>query len=140
MSISSFISHSEDETRRFAAEFAASLQGNEKICLHGPFGAGKTTFVKGFVEAFQIPSNDVMSPTFTLVREYGSGKKIFHVDLYRLENEEQIFEAGIYELLAGEDLVIVEWADRLKRFYPEPCVQIHLAHQAAEIRIIEVNR
>lgn len=81
-----------------------------------------------------------MSPTFTLVREYGSGKKIFHVDLYRLENEEQIFEAGIYELLAGEDLVIIEWADRLKRFYPELCVQIHFAHQDANTRVIEVNR
>jgi tRNA threonylcarbamoyladenosine biosynthesis protein TsaE len=96
--------------------------------------------VKGFVEAFQVPSQDVMSPTFTLVREYGSEKKIYHVDLYRLENEEQIFEAGIYELLASDDLVIVEWADRLKRYHPEQCIEIHFSHQDTDGRVIEVNR
>src|SRR5262245_10332909 len=99
VTISNFISRSEDETKSFASKFAASLKGNEKVCLEGPLGAGKTTFVQGFVEAFQISPRDVVSPTFTLVREYGSEKKIYHVDLYRLDNEEEIFESGIYELL-----------------------------------------
>lgn len=138
MSISKFISHSESETRKIAGDFAATLQGNEKICLEGPFGSGKTTFVQGFVEAFGISPRDVVSPTFTLVREYGSQKKIYHVDLYRLENEQEIFEAGILELLNSEDLVLVEWADRLKRYYPHPSIQILFEHYGVETRLIQI--
>src|SRR5262245_2189272 len=99
VSISKFISDFEDSTRRFAAEFAKSLQGNEKICLVGSLGAGKTTFVRGFVEGFGLSSKQVASPTFTLVREYGPDPRIFHVDLYRFDKEDEIFEAGIYDLL-----------------------------------------
>ena len=130
---------SEDETKKIRSQFAASLKGNEKVCLEGPLGAGKTTFVQGFVEAFHIPPRDVVSPTFTLVREYGSDKKIYHVDLYRLDNEEEIFESGIYELLTGDDLVLIEWADRLKRFYPKPSVRIQFSHLEPEVRSIQVD-
>lgn len=105
----------------------------------GPFGAGKTTFVKGFVEAFHVDSDDVVSPTFTLVREYGSTRKLYHVDLYRLDKEDEIFEAGIFELLTGDDLVLVEWADRLKRYYPEPSVRILFAHQNQDTRVIQIS-
>src|ERR1043165_523174 len=87
---SKFISQSEEDTRSFARQFAQTLSGNEKICLIGPFGAGKTTFVRGFVSAFGVDSRSVQSPTFTLVREYGTKKKIYHVDLYRLEKENDI--------------------------------------------------
>src|ERR1041384_1314617 len=73
---STFISQSEEDTRSFAREFAQKLRGDEKICLIGPFGAGKTTFVRGFVSAFGVDSRSVQSPTFKLVREYGNAKKI----------------------------------------------------------------
>lgn len=135
---SSFISHSEEETRRFAAEFARSLNGSEKICLIGPFGAGKTVFVRGFVESFGISSSEVMSPTFTLVREYGSTPKIFHVDLYRLDKEEDIFEAGIYEILTSDELVLIEWADQLKRYKPHPAITIRFSHLTDNERLIEI--
>lgn len=81
-----------------------------------------------------------MSPTFTLVREYGSGKKIYHVDLYRLEKEEEIIEAGIHELLLSDELVLIEWADRLERHYPPDALNIHFAHGDAAERLIEVER
>ena len=137
MSTSKFISHSEEETRSFAADFARRLSGNEKICLTGPFGAGKTTFVRGFVSAFGMDSRQVQSPTFTLVREYGDVKKIYHVDLYRLEKENDIFEAGIYELLGTEELVLVEWADRLNQYFPKDCIVIHFSHVNGDQRILE---
>jgi tRNA threonylcarbamoyladenosine biosynthesis protein TsaE len=137
-SYSSFISQSEQETRNIAARFAGSIQGNEKICLFGPLGSGKTSFVRGFVESFGISPSEVSSPTFTLVREYGKQNKIYHVDLYRFDNEEEIFEAGIYELLTGDDLVLVEWADRLKRYYPEGAIRIDFAHAGETRREIRV--
>jgi tRNA threonylcarbamoyladenosine biosynthesis protein TsaE len=139
VSISTFVSHSDSETRRFASQFASQLKGNEKICLIGPLGAGKTTFVRGFVEGFNIPSGDVQSPTFTLVREYGTSPKIYHIDLYRFDKEEDIFEAGIYELLTGDELVIVEWADKLTRYYPHPSIRIEMKHSGEQAREIVVN-
>jgi tRNA threonylcarbamoyladenosine biosynthesis protein TsaE len=139
VSISKFISHSEQETRSIAMEFAGKLRGDEKICLIGPFGSGKTTFVRGFVSAFGLDSRKVQSPTFTLVREYGKRKKIYHVDLYRLEKESEIFEAGIHELLGTDELVLIEWADRLENFSPDPCILIRFSHQEDETRLIEID-
>jgi tRNA threonylcarbamoyladenosine biosynthesis protein TsaE len=136
---STFVSHSDAETRRFATQFANQIKGHEKICLIGPLGAGKTTFVRGFVEGFNIPAEDVQSPTFTLVREYGNSPKIYHVDLYRFEKEEDIFEAGIFELLTGDELVIVEWADKLSRYYPHPSIRIEMKHSGEQTREIEIK-
>ena len=137
MNTSKFISQSEEETRSIACEFAKTLRGDEKICLVGPFGAGKTTFVRGFVSAFGIDPRKVQSPTFTLVREYGDKKKIFHVDLYRLEKENDIFEAGIHELLGTDELVLVEWADRLHQYLPEQRIEVRFEHGPGTRRQIE---
>lgn len=137
MSTSKFISASEAETRSYAVKLASSLRGNEKICLVGPLGSGKTTFVRGFVEAFGIPSLLVQSPTFTLVREYGSKPKIYHIDLYRLEKEEDIFEAGIFDVLTGDELVLIEWADRLQKYLPRDYITLRFSHGDQNQRIIE---
>lgn len=137
MNTSKFISASESETRSYAAQLASTLHGNEKICLIGPLGSGKTTFVRGFVEAFGIRSSYVQSPTFTLVREYGSKPKIYHIDLYRLEKEEDIFEAGIFDVLTGDDLVLIEWADRLQKYAPHDRITLHFSHGGQNDRIIE---
>jgi tRNA threonylcarbamoyladenosine biosynthesis protein TsaE len=139
VSISTYISHSEQETRQFASDFAKKLKGGEKICLVGPLGAGKTTFVRGFVEAFNFPSADVQSPTFALVREYGVSPRIYHVDLYRLEKEEDIFEAGIYEILSSDELVILEWADNLQKYYPHPSIRIEIDHDGESSRHIRIS-
>lgn len=135
-----FLSSTETYTRKVGREFAKTLRGNEKVCLIGPLGTGKTTFVKGFVEGFGIESQSVMSPTFTLVREYGDKKKIYHVDLYRLEKEEEIFEAGIFDLLSSEELVLIEWADRLVKHFPEDATVVRFIHATESIRIIQIEQ
>ena len=141
MSFLTFISSSERYTQKVAQEFARTLKGDEKICLIGPLGSGKTSFVRGFAQAAGVSPADVMSPTFTLVREYdANGKKLYHVDLYRLEKEDEIFEAGIYDLISRPELVLVEWADRLGKFYPPEAIQIRFAHGAHDLRIIEIDR
>lgn len=139
VNISRFISRSEEETRAIAKDFAGKLRGDEKICLIGPFGSGKTTFVRGFVSAFGLDPREVQSPTFALVREYGESKKIYHVDLYRLDKESEIFEAGIHELLGTDQLVLIEWADRLEKFLPSPCVLVRFSHQDDLTRLIEID-
>ena len=139
MTTSGFISRSEEETRRFAEDFARTIRGDEKICLIGPLGAGKTTFVRGFVHAFGIEKDEVSSPTFTLVREYGKAPKIYHVDLYRLDKEDEIFEAGIFELISGDDLVLIEWADHLDKYFPPRCVVLRFKHVSETERLIDVE-
>jgi tRNA threonylcarbamoyladenosine biosynthesis protein TsaE len=139
VSILSFISSTDDYTRKIAAQFATRLKGGEKISLIGPLGSGKTTFVRGFVEAFGISGDQVMSPTFTLVREYGTTRKIYHVDLYRLEREEEIFEAGIFDLITGPELVLIEWADRLEKHLPQDAITIRFSHLSPTTRMIELG-
>jgi tRNA threonylcarbamoyladenosine biosynthesis protein TsaE len=106
------------------------MTGGEKICLTGPLGSGKTVFVSGFAEAMGVPAGQVASPTFTLVRQYDlpNDRLLLHVDLYRLDSEDEIFEAGILEILEGDSLVLIEWADRLKLFAPDNCIRVEFSH------------
>ncbi len=84
------------------------------VILRGDLGAGKTTLVKGIAEAMGANADDVTSPTFTLVHEYpGKGRKLYHLDLYRLEREEELLALGMEEMEAEPDaLVLAEWGEK----------------------------
>ena len=84
------------------------------VVLRGELGAGKTTLVRGVAQAIGAPTDDVSSPTFTLVQEYrGRKTRLFHLDLYRLEEERELEGIGLWELVDQPDaLVFVEWGDK----------------------------
>jgi len=84
------------------------------VILRGDLGAGKTTLVKGIAQAIGASADDVTSPTFTLVQEYrGTKLKLYHLDLYRLEKDEELLSLGIEEMEAEPDaLVLVEWGEK----------------------------
>ena len=107
------VSHSEDDTAAIAADLARALGPGRVVLLYGQLGAGKTAFVRGFAEGRGIPSDEVSSPTFTLIQEYGGGA-VYHVDLYRLTPEE-VDDLGLEELPERGGVVCIEWADRLPR-------------------------
>ncbi len=89
------------------------------VALAGPLGAGKTVFVKGLAEGFEIDSAGVASPTFVIASEYESGaRRLAHVDLYRLESAAELEAAGFLDLLRPGALVAVEWADRFADALP----------------------
>ncbi|MCC7126008.1 MAG: tRNA (adenosine(37)-N6)-threonylcarbamoyltransferase complex ATPase subunit type 1 TsaE, partial [Acidobacteria bacterium] len=93
-------SHSEDDTRRLAAELAATLEPGTVLLLSGDLGAGKTAFVRGLAQGLGIDPGEVTSPTFTLVHEYRGGRlPLVHVDLYRLDTA-QLDEIGLDDHLA----------------------------------------
>lgn len=96
------------ETEKLAKTFAKSLAGNEIILLNGELGAGKTTFTKSLAKALGV-SDIVTSPTFAFMKEYSGKYKISHYDMYRAENQDELFELGIYDNLTEQGIAIIEW-------------------------------
>lgn len=113
----SFLSDSENDTLNFAKEIANKLKGNEIIVLNGELGSGKTVFMKGIADFFNI-KNDVSSPTFTIVNEYDTPKfKIFHFDVYRIKNSAE-FENSIGTDYFQLGVCIIEWGEIIEDILP----------------------
>jgi tRNA threonylcarbamoyladenosine biosynthesis protein TsaE len=103
------ISESARDTMELAANIAARLKGGETLLLSGRLGAGKTTFTKGLAEALGIKKS-VVSPTFTIIREYGGGRlKLYHIDMYRIEDTAELSELGIEDCFSADSVVVIEW-------------------------------
>lgn len=96
------------ETEELATTFARSLNGDEIILLNGELGAGKTTFTKSLAKALGV-TDIVTSPTFAFMREYYGKYKISHYDMYRAENQDELFELGIYDNLTEHGIAVIEW-------------------------------
>jgi tRNA threonylcarbamoyladenosine biosynthesis protein TsaE len=104
---------SEEETFELARRMAAGFEGREVVLLTGELGAGKTVFAKGIAAGAGVVATErVSSPSFTLVNVYEGKWPVFHIDLYRLEREDEILDLG-WEDYLGEGIVVVEWAERL---------------------------
>ncbi|HEX4342466.1 MAG TPA: tRNA (adenosine(37)-N6)-threonylcarbamoyltransferase complex ATPase subunit type 1 TsaE [Verrucomicrobiae bacterium] len=111
--MATFISHSPAETESLGEGWGREALAGLVIALSGDLGAGKTQLVKGIARGLGVTAR-VHSPTFTLVNEYGGGRlRLFHLDLYRLETQEQIVSVGIEEFLQPDGLAVIEWAERL---------------------------
>jgi tRNA threonylcarbamoyladenosine biosynthesis protein TsaE len=112
--------HNTEETEQFGAELFKSLPSKCLIFLYGELGAGKTTIVRGFLRAAGY-KGVVKSPTYTLVEEYTIGnRKIFHFDLYRVADPEELEWIGIRDYFDQDSVCFIEWPDRGKGFLPEP--------------------
>jgi tRNA threonylcarbamoyladenosine biosynthesis protein TsaE len=107
----SLVTHSEEETSAAGERLATRLAPGAVVLLYGDLGAGKTAFVRGLARGLGASSDDVSSPTFTLMQEYRGRSTLHHVDLYRLKPEE-IGDLGLDELLDGKAVVAIEWAER----------------------------
>jgi len=126
-----FKTRSVEGTLALAERIAEMLPAPKLVILRGEVGAGKTTLVKGVAAALGAAAeDDVTSPTFTIVHEYeGTKVRLFHLDLYRLETEEQIAVLGLDEM-AGYDnaLVLVEWGDRFESIVKRADAEIYIEH------------
>src|SRR5689334_20533313 len=109
---SNILTNSAEETIEAGREIARSLPRRAVVLLIGNLGAGKTTLAKGIVSGLGLADPDeVASPTFTLIHEYGDGL-LYHIDLYRLDTAEQVARLGFDEILSREALVLIEWGER----------------------------
>ncbi len=131
-----YTTNSEEETIALGRKLTeAVLPGQGLVLLTGNLGAGKTTLVKGIAEGLGAAARDeVTSPTFTLIHEYGDPARLFHVDLYRLETAREVLGLGIEELLGRRALVVIEWGDRFVQLWPEERVEIEIERMANDQR------
>lgn len=127
---------SEEDTIRAGRELAADLHG--VVLLSGDLGAGKTTLVRGIVAGIQgTAAQEVSSPTFTLIHDYGAG--VFHVDLYRLDHEREIDTLGLDDIFAEARLVLVEWGEKLGARMPAERTEIRIEQPGEDERLIHIT-
>ena len=116
---------SAQETRDVGCAISRSLRKRDAVILTGELGAGKTTLVQGVARGLDI-DDPIVSPTFTLVREYEGRLPVAHVDVYRLERVQEVVELGLEELGAGEGILLVEWGDVIEELLPADRLRIEL--------------
>ena len=121
-----YISNSLQDTDRIAKEIASTLKGNEVVAMRGGLGVGKTTFTRSFVSAFGV-KDGVHSPTFAIVNEYNGTVSVYHFDMYRVCDEDDLYSTGFYDYL-GKGLIIIEWSENVQEFLPEDSVIIELSY------------
>jgi tRNA threonylcarbamoyladenosine biosynthesis protein TsaE len=133
------ISHSAAQTQRLGMRLGELLQGGELILLDGQLGTGKTTFAQGLAQGMGIDEN-INSPTFTLLKEYSgqsrldtspgaqprTGPALFHFDLYRLDNPEEIVDLGFEDYFFSNGVCVVEWAEKAGLYWPSEHLNIRM--------------
>lgn len=130
--------HSLEETLQFGERIGHDLQRGDVIALFGDLGAGKTALIKGIAHGLGV-TQEVTSPTFTLVHEYTGGRlPLFHIDLYRLDNPEQALAIGIEDYLNGPGATAIEWAEKIESLMPTTAVRIRITVLDDNGRRIEV--
>ncbi len=130
---------SEAETIALGELLAGELPPRGVVLLIGNLGAGKTTLAKGIVNGLGAAApEEVSSPTFTLIHEYGEGR-VYHVDLYRLDEQREVATLGLEEIFDRDGLVLIEWGERFPQIIPAEHTEIHIRALGDEEREIEVT-
>lgn len=130
---------SEAETIALGERIAQALPSRAVVLLIGNLGAGKTTIAKGIVKGLGAAAPDeVSSPTFTLIHEYGGGR-VYHVDLYRLEEAREVATLGLDELFDREAVMLIEWGERFPQLMPDERIEIRLEAASDDARVIDVK-
>ena len=133
-----FHTQSEDETIAAGEKLAAELPPKTVVLLIGNLGAGKTTLAKGIVKGLGgAQPDEVSSPTFTLIHEYSPS--VYHIDLYRLDREDQVATLGLDEIFDRTAVVLIEWGERFLRLMPEERIEIRLRATEENSREIDVR-
>lgn len=113
-----YISHSPEETEKIASSLAKKLKSGDFIAFFGGLGMGKTNFVRGLAKEL-CPDVRVTSPTFSLVNEYIGKLNIYHFDMYRITDSDDLYSTGFYEYLERDGIIAAEWCEMIPEDLPE---------------------
>lgn len=127
-----FIVDSVDKTINLGKKIGHLAHSGDIICLNGDLGSGKTHLTKGIAMGLGI-SDNITSPTFTIVNEYEGRIKLYHFDVYRVNDPDEISEMGFDEYIFGDGVSVIEWSNYIKEIIPEECMSINI------IKIPEIN-
>lgn len=133
------VSNSPEETLAIARALGAALRPGDVVALTGDLGAGKTLFCKGVGEALGIPPDRIVSPTFTIVTEHAGPVPLTHIDVYRLSGAREADEIGMRELLSGDGVCLVEWAEKIEELLPTDCIRVTVTISGDDRREIAVG-
>ncbi len=138
-----FVTKSEKETMRLAEKLCAAIGAGSIVLFTGEMGAGKTAFVRGALRAYGNPSH-VSSPTFALVNDYGGAPHIYHFDMYRVTDENDLYSTGFFDYVGENSILFIEWSENvrayLEAYYAQQIVNVDIQKTERENeRIITVN-
>ncbi len=138
-----FITNSKKETQKLARDFAKTIKAGDVIALFGDLGSGKTTFAQGLASGLGIKKK-VMSPTFIFMRSYPIvlhkiPVTLHHLDLYRGQDEKDFKSLGLNEIFTQDSIVVLEWADRIKRILPKKRIDIFFEIKNEQKRKIKIQ-
>ena len=119
-----------DNIQEIAKEVWKFIQSSRVLAFHGAMGAGKTTFIHALCDVKNV-RDTVGSPTFSIINEYafsenGKEKRIYHIDLYRLKDEQEAIQAGVEDCLYSDHICLVEWPEKIPSLLPEDTLHIYL--------------
>lgn len=135
-------SYSPDETAKIAGDFAKTLKKGDCICMFGNLGVGKTAFVKGLAKGIGV-TDILSSPTFTIVNCYEGALPLYHFDVYRIQDEEEMYEIGYEEYVYGDGISVIEWSENIKEILPKNRYEITLEkdyEKGDDYRMITIER
>jgi tRNA threonylcarbamoyladenosine biosynthesis protein TsaE len=119
------ISKSPEETKKLGEDIGKLVRAGDLLAFYGELGAGKTCFIQGISQQLEV-KDYVTSPSFTIINEYRGKIPIYHFDLFRLNNAEEILELGYKEYFYGEGLTVIEWAEKIEEFLPKEHLKIDI--------------
>ena len=131
------VTNHETETMHEGETLGMTLSSGTVVTLYGGLGTGKTVFVRGIASGLGIEAR-VSSPTFTIVNEYDGKTPLFHFDLYRIEDEKELFDIGWDDYLGRGGVCVVEWSENAPRAFPPDAVVVKLENLGGNKRRIEV--
>ena len=134
------VSRNTVDTQTLGEDVGRLLEVGDIVCLYGELGSGKTVLTKGIARGLGVaPERTVRSPSFVLMQRYQGRVPLYHADLYRLDRPIDIEDIGLREVLGGDGVAVIEWADKLEASLPAERLEITLAHQTEDTRLITIT-
>ena len=129
-----------DNIDKAALEFLSATENFSVFAFSGEMGAGKTTFIHALCDALKV-TDTISSPTFSIINQYttSTGKVIYHIDLYRLKDEEEALQAGVEDCLYSGNTCFVEWPDKAPSIFPDDTAYINIEATASNSRKLKIN-